>query len=86
MKKYGIIDIASVWATRKKLDGRCEHRKDKGNLPKRSLSGQRYTRELGVTHRIISVLTGKAEDSWQAEIVHRRWLSCQSFLNGRGVC
>lgn len=49
----------NVWATRKKLDGRCEVRKSKGNRSKRSFSGQRCTQELGVIHRIATALTGK---------------------------
>ncbi len=39
----------SVWATRKKLDGRCDYRKRKGNPSKRSLSPQGAGREILAT-------------------------------------
>ena len=51
-------NLLDVWATRKKLDGRCEVRKSKGNLSKRSFS-RRCLQDCGVIHSIATALTGK---------------------------
>ena len=48
----------NVWATRKKLDGRCEYRKSQGNLSKCSFS-RRCLQDCGAIHSIATALTGK---------------------------
>ena len=62
----------NVWATRKKLDGRCDYRKSWENLSKRSLSLDEYGREQGVTLRHLYRPNSSAVGSWQAEIAHDR--------------
>lgn len=53
------IRLLCVRATRKKLDGRCENRKSKGNHSKRSYSLNRCKRDFGVIQRIDTALTDK---------------------------
>lgn len=67
--------MKSVWAARKKLDGRCDVRELVETLAKRNFSG-RHPQDRGAILRVYPVLTDYAEDNWQAETV-RCWLQSE---------
>jgi hypothetical protein len=64
-----------VWATRIKLDGRCDYRKEQGNSPKRSLSPQNAGREPLVTVMCVVPPYWVMPTDWgKLEIVQKRRL------------
>ena len=83
---FDIIKLLNVWATRKKLDGRCDYRKEQGNSPKRSLSLKEVQARTGSNPKAPITRPNRiAEDIWQAQIVRRRVAFRHSFLKSWGV-